>query len=548
MIKKIKAFKSEYKTILFILLIAFAVRAVYWHFCPLIAVDGAAFVKLGKLYFAGNVRQEMPQFFIYSHPLYPALLGLLNLLVGNCELVGKLISFVCGLLLVLVVYLFTRNIYGKKEGFYAAIIASFFPQFAYYSQAVLTESLYFFLSISGIYLGWLALKTYRSKFFVFAGISFGLAYLTKPEGFVAFLVFLFLMLFSKYFMNNLTFRDVISRYVLVILVFGCFAVPYIIFLHHETGRWTLSGKTTKGASFGQLAEYRFDEKKVKERRFRLRSLNEDNTSRGVLGEIEKREIKATGNSLLGYLIKNPQKLIKKYVNNLALEYRKFIPQVVQVIPLIIIGLGFFANRFNISHFYLSFYIIVFWGIFYPLIYAPLPRYLTTIVPLILIWGGRGVVAAQEWLNSSLDRYLLKIRNNYYKKLLKEYAVIMLLVLCLMPSIILELNSQYHNKYVPQKEVGLWMKNNLSTSSSKVMCWMVFPAYYSGMKWEILPYAEVPRIIKYAKFKGVKYIVFDEESKNKYTELLFDNDGRVPSGIELIYRNDDLYKILVFKVS
>ena len=81
-----------------------------------------------------------------------------------------------------------------------------------------------------------------------------------------------------------------------------------------------------------------------------------------------------------------------------------------------------------------------------------------------------------------------------------------------------------------------------------MSWDKFPAYYSRSKWLPLPYAEIPRIVEFAKFKGVKYIVFDEKSKNKFTEKLFDSKNVMLPSINLVHQHDHLSRVLVYKVN
>lgn len=545
--------KSVYRQILFLLLIATAVRLVYWHFCPLIAPDGIEYIKLSKLYFSKNITENLDagsfHSMIYNHPLYPALLGFLNLvIIDKVELLGKVISLVCGLALVLIVYLFTCNIYSKKEGFYAGAIVAFFPEIAFYSQRVLTESLYIFLSTLGVYLGWRALKLYKTKYFIFASLSFAMAYLTKPEGFICFLVFLFLMLFSRLFTADISFKNIIKSYMIVTIIFCCFAVPYIAFLHCETGRWTLSGKIFMGSGGGEFAEIRFDKDKVLEAMYSWRKLNNDNTDFVDSISYEERKTRlAEDDSLLAYLIRTPQKLIKKYLRNLYLEYKNLLPKLIEPVLLIMCGLGFLSVRFNMTTFYLSLYVIAFWGLFYPIIYAPLSRYLLTMIPIIIIWSGKGVSVTQEWLNTSLNSYLQGIRENYFKRLLREYLVIVLVIVCLIPSNINFLRGQFKNRYVAQKEVGLWIKNHLP-GNLRIMSWDEFPAYYSRSKWLPLPYAEIPRIVEFAKFKGVKYIVFDEKSKNKFTEKLFDSKNVMLPSINLVHQHDHLSRVLVYKVN
>jgi len=117
-----------------------------------------------------------------QHPLTAALIALVQPLVGDWLLAGQVVSSVCGALVLVPVFLLTRDIVGSRAGLVAAAAAAVSPYLVRYSAHVLSDAPYWLLMSSALALGWWALSRRRLVLFPPAGVVCGLAYLTRPEG------------------------------------------------------------------------------------------------------------------------------------------------------------------------------------------------------------------------------------------------------------------------------------------------------------------------------------------------------------------------------
>jgi 4-amino-4-deoxy-L-arabinose transferase-like glycosyltransferase len=118
-------------------------------------------------------------------PVYPYVLGAVYATTGNSFTAGRVAGAVLGALAVLLLYLVTRRIWGRRIGLVAAGMAAIFPPLVLLSKELLSEPLFIVLELgallcvlnfrrSGGALGWAAA----------AGLLCGLAALTKDVGIV----------------------------------------------------------------------------------------------------------------------------------------------------------------------------------------------------------------------------------------------------------------------------------------------------------------------------------------------------------------------------
>lgn len=111
-------------------------------------------------------------------PLYPLLLRFGGKTELGMALAGFLISNVCFILALWVLYMLTENEYGEKEAAIVVFLLAFFPTTAFFS-AVYTESLFLLLITLSFY--WV-----RKHHWVLAGFFGILASLTRNPGFLIF--------------------------------------------------------------------------------------------------------------------------------------------------------------------------------------------------------------------------------------------------------------------------------------------------------------------------------------------------------------------------
>jgi 4-amino-4-deoxy-L-arabinose transferase-like glycosyltransferase len=239
---------------------AFALRVYFMRYHPVMIpdYDGAEYADLAK-----NVTRGLPFYTIFAPPLFPVLIRLAMVFIHNSQSAGMYVSVFFGSALCIVVYLLVSEIYAGLSGRWAALMASalcaVFPGLIVPSTWVMTEMTYAFFVYTGLYFG----LRYRSggeiKWAVLFGTFFGLGYLARPEGADIFAGACVVLLVS-FFLKGKEIWKRAAGLALAAMIAAALSIPYMIFLRHALGVWTLSGKVAynlqKGASgpgFGAMA-------------------------------------------------------------------------------------------------------------------------------------------------------------------------------------------------------------------------------------------------------------------------------------------------------
>ncbi|MDO8657832.1 MAG: glycosyltransferase family 39 protein [Candidatus Levybacteria bacterium] len=116
-------------------------------------------------------------------PLFPFISAVFNFIIKDWALTGRMVSVVFGSLLVIPIYVIARSAAGRKAGLLACIFLIFFYPLLYVSSQSLSEALLAFLVWCGLAL---SLKNFKKNKMIYSlsiGLLWGLAALTKSEGF-----------------------------------------------------------------------------------------------------------------------------------------------------------------------------------------------------------------------------------------------------------------------------------------------------------------------------------------------------------------------------
>jgi len=115
----------------------------------------------------------------------------------------RLFSAIFGVLGVWAIYLFTKELFGRRAGLWAALVASISPFAIQYSQEARMYAMFVFLIMIASYFFVKALKTGKTKFFLWWGIVLGAACLTHYMGIVFSAVYLMAWSVWKIFSEKL---------------------------------------------------------------------------------------------------------------------------------------------------------------------------------------------------------------------------------------------------------------------------------------------------------------------------------------------------------
>lgn len=122
-----------------------------------------------------------------DHPAYPAMIALSHTILGGdspaaWQSAAQLASILAGVLLIIPLYLVSRELFGARVAFLAGLLLYLLPLTGHVFADTLSESTFLLFWTWGL---WGALRFFRSGSFGWAGlvaVMAALAYLSRPEG------------------------------------------------------------------------------------------------------------------------------------------------------------------------------------------------------------------------------------------------------------------------------------------------------------------------------------------------------------------------------
>ncbi len=542
-------------SLIIILAIVFRLFLMRYRFA--VVFDEVNYLKLAA---SGNLEGLSNVFHTYWSPFYPLVVALFSKLVPNFELAGRLVSIVCGSLIIMPVYLFTRKYISRYVAILSAVLIAFLPTFAFLSTRAQTEALYTLLGVTSVFIGWRVLNEFSVKDVILIGILFGLAYLTKPEGIGFFIVFsgilVFLMivnLVKKHFSMKLV---IIGLSVAVICLIVAFS--YLNFLHKATGKWTISAKGKANQQFEAvstgLTGKTFDV---------FRSLSKDNKHVLIdqiyhIGTFLNEEVKESQPSVpLNYNI-----VTRKYAENFYKVVAFGMNHALTSPILILIVLGLFSSVWDKKRLYrdlyLLSYIVFFWFIVIPLFHIN-DRYFISVFPIAIIWASQGIIYLGSWFKKTIAQ---NVNGNYGEKKLLFWAtaivVAILLVTLFFPQLGKIINrdrwsAEFYHDPVEQKIAGEWIKEHFDNTPIIMSRGHTVDFYAGNFKIAesvTIPKNDINRILEYAKYREVDFLVLNERYLASYphlSNLLYEEN--IPESLELVYKNDQKpgLKTVVYKI-
>ena len=531
-------------TVVILLAVGFRLFLMRYRFAA--SFDEVNYLKLAA---SGAIKGFSHVLHPYWSPFFPFCVGCFSKIIHNFELSGRLLSILCGVFVLIPVFFFTQLHFNKKVARYSILLLAFYPSLAFFNTEVMSESLYTLLIISGIVLGWFALVKRSWLLGFVVGFLFGLSYLTRPEGIGGLIVFVIISLLLAIFVlfQRKSYRVLLIPFA-AILAFIFVATPYIIYLHKTSGEWTISAR---GKALQEAEAIVFTRKQNNHRDI-YQSLSDDNK------EVLSDEVFHLGNFLQVNrqrkkpVVKiTPILLVKKYAKNFYKILNTTIPQVFSLIFFILAIIGFFSEAWSkeraVRESYLLSYLIFSWFLVIPLFHVN-PRYLLPLLPICFVWVGKGSEKFLGWIKMSLEQ-LFNLSN---KKLYKELSIGVFLLIILIGIFLPELgrivtrnpwSTDYYADPVGQKAAGLWLKKHSLKTPPVIMSRYHTVDFYAGnyniAQSVTIPQNNLRRILAYAKYRGVDYIVLNERYKSSYPEIAFLLKGEnIPPDLKLVYKNKD----------
>ena len=518
--------------------------------------DEAHYLQLGMAIARGKIGQGLHP---YWSPAYPFLVSLFSLIFSGFEIAGRAASMVCGVLSCLPVFYLTKRIAGMTAATIASAWVCFWPPLAFQSTEAMPESMLILFSVLGIAAGWRALEKRSFVDILSASVCFGLAYLAKPEGAGYFALFMAVYVTAGLF--DLVQKKQPRRLVMAIgglIVFLVIAGPYLVYLHGETGRWTLSSKVFANQ---QLSAQHYTDPSVN-----YSHLSEDNTvlpldaiyHQGDFMRLVRTRRQATRNVNLSVIL-------AKYGTNLFRTLKYEIPHIFGLVLIIVFSLGLFrtvwpAERTAIQ-LYLAFIILGFWLVCIPLFFL-VNRYFYTGLTLCFVWIGAGIDWMFRWSDAMLDRWFSHTSSTGAvrrpKHLWRWIVLIVLLGFSVVPETAKVLgvdkwSTEVYADAVELKEAGLWLRAHAS-EPLVLMSTNKGVDYYAGVddirRTASFTNTDFNRVLSYARSRGVNYMVLTERYRERFPDLMFlFDDEQVPQTVRVIYDETpaDHLRVRIFKL-
>ena len=539
-------FKKHSSAIILFLILAtaFFSRLYFFFRGEFITTDGVKYAIAGKNLIENGKYEVFGNPELIFPPGYPIFIGIVNYFFDNLLFSARFISFIFGLLTVYLFYLVGKEIFNKTAGLFAAFFAATHYMFIVMSAESWSESLYSFFVLLIVYIYLKLSNQYKTWLAVMLGFVIGYTYLIKPEG-IIFLAFPFLFFIFK--KKELGTKKAMQSFLVIVFSFILVIAPYIFFLHHHTGKISLTAKSTPnliagvifdGKDFGKISR---DDSILYERTF----LNYDEETNSVKLSKEFENI-----SLKKYIFNDPACFLDRYIKGIWSEFIILVNISsidIFLVPISALLLFFLATKKLFKKiFILSFFPIGFLLIF-PIFHIE-SRYILQAMIFIILLASIGCSLRPGSI-------LLTVRSIKFN-IGSFFPALSLLVAMLVSINFAGIISYY--LYLPfdcpmeHKIVGEYLKNDPSYNSDKdiIMSRKPFVSFYADSKkgGPIIPYTTVENVIKFAKSQNISYIVIDERYlgvRNNYKKLM--NLDLYSEEIKLFYKDDSIKPIRIFKM-
>jgi 4-amino-4-deoxy-L-arabinose transferase-like glycosyltransferase len=464
--------------------------------------DEAGHLMVAHNLISGNGYAEMvgkPD--VHLPPVLPFLsAGLLRLGLAP-EWATAAVHIVMGALLCVPIYALGRAIYGRRAGFMAAALVAVYPALAAWPfvWSTMTESPFLLFVFSGVWAARKALTTDRARWYAAVGLAFGLAYLTRPEGLTYFAILGLYMVLWHIARRRLLQPVVIGK--LALAAGACLALmsPYVIYLHSNTGHWTLSGKV--GLILDIAPAYLAHDQAAHD----LAVSRLDSTGQEIMWFSPERFNKSLGR----YVAANPARFFFQVRQNMAETWLAlfhqdlFSPWIVALA-----GLGIFARPWPKGRRWWDEALL--WATLLPLAsfwaFFVIDRFLIGALPVGLLWAAAGLDHLADWAPASLRAPWPRLgRTTAMTAAALPLALTLAFCLWVTPA---QLKAGIDGMPWSNLAAARWLAAE-TPPDAVVMTRYTEVGLYSGRRLVPSPNAPLDEMLAYGRRHGARYLVVGE---------------------------------------
>ncbi len=486
---------SSGRILVLLMLFAALLRAAAALTRPMIQLDETAYVRMAENLVNGHGLMEISGTTVtHFSPLFPLFIAGVATILQDYVLAAYVVVVVFGSLVLFPTYLLGRELAGERVGLMAAALVAVIPLLVDYSSRLYSESVYTFFLILGILFGRHMLRGCRVPCSILAGMALGLAYLANPSAIFYPVVLIALAVVIA--VVNGVWRQMLKAAVIFLLTFSLYAVPYVVYLHSETGSWTFNGKSpgvadsaSRGLDFGTVEWERV-----------MLAIDEES------GETVVQSIDDSVNPV-AYIIAHPVEGSKNFLRQEESLYFRELPHILPLWLLPLIGLGLFAEGWTRRRAAkVGYLVLMMTPVLIILIMYAHDRFFIPFVPLVTIWVARGWSRLEVWGDETVSLSWPEDGRERARRWV-PWAVG---AAVLLPVLLFAVETVIRPVYpVEQREAGEYLAP-LTGLEDKVMARQYTSAFYAGATAVLLPYADYEKTTEYARRKGVDYLVLGRD--------------------------------------
>ncbi len=482
------------------IVLGLVVRGIWAQADRVVWGDEPFYLWLGQSWLTGHGYQ----FFGYSgthfSPLFPLIAGGLGLLLGDLERGSLVVYVVTGALLALPLYGIARRVQGERSARVVALMAAVYPALTagVLYWGTMTEPLFLLCAAVGLYgLVWAAQEGGLGAW-ALAAVAFGLAYLTRTEGLLYFLLGLAAWVVLAW-RRPVPLRRWGAGVALYVVLFALVILPYVIYLHQATGVWQLAEEA--GAAFDTTTGLAFQDPAA----FDKATWRLDRSGR----EVYLFSPESDRASFLDSVRANPRGFLRRVRRNLRdVRDTLFSPKLVPWALVGLMALGLFARPWDVRRWRGELLLI---GALAPplsfVLFFIQERYLAGLLLPILLWAAAGAVELGGWLQGSIAA--LSEAWGRWRAWRWLPAALVILSLWAMAPQVAALQKRTHSFQPAHKTAGLWLRDLGVTADDVVMSRYPAIAFHAGAAWAATPAEEWPQVLRYARARRVRYLVVDQ---------------------------------------
>ncbi len=478
--------------------------------------DEAEYLSIGR-HLSTAYSFSSPHAELFYPPINPAILGGLAHLFSNPERAGELSSAIFGALLLLPVYFIARRMYGVPAALLTAGFLAVFPPFVagVFRWGTMSEPPYLFFVWAGLAIFFTSLERRHFKMIFFAGLFFSLAYLTRPEGILYFVVFFAFVIAwqTVRLWRKLAVRDTFARwrssrsrlfrYSAPLALYACgFALgagPFIYYLHVHTGRWMRSAKSAMVFNWQRTGNT------LRDARANDRFTLQLDPHTGEVFYLEGHSFRG-GESILSTIAANPRAFLSRLFHNVRLaEWELFRKQVFWFGLLTLVALGLFQSPWDKRRLRQELFLFAaLLPVALLFAYYVETRLLTPALVVLVIWMGKGVWEIGCWMVRTSASCLETAEvGAAFRVVLHGLPVGA--ICCFFLAMALTVRP---SDATGEKQAGLWLQTH-SVPSARVMDLSQIASAYADRKHVECPSTDWDHLLRYARMHHVSYWVTND---------------------------------------